>query len=192
MKALLRISLCCFLTCALAWAQGGSAAQMHGVVQDASGAAVPGAEVKATQTDTGATRTVASGTDGGYVLSNLPLGPYRLEVSKEGFTKFVQEGIVLQINSDPLINPALKVGSVSEQVLVEANVSQVETRSSGVGTVVETQRILDLPLNGRPASDLITLSGAGVQMGVSRANGMRTGITVSVGGGSPYGVQYNL
>jgi hypothetical protein len=71
-------------------------------------------------------------------------------------------------------------------------VSQVETRSSGVGTVVETQRILDLPFNGRQASDLITLSGAAVQMGVSRANGMRTGITVSVGGGSPYGVQYNL
>ncbi len=192
MRTLLSTTFCCLLISAAAWAQGGATAQMHGVVQDASGAAVPGAEVKATQTETGVTRTVTSDTGGGYVLSNLPLGPYRLEVSKEGFNKFVQEGIVLQVNSDPLINPALKVGSVSEQVVVEANVSQVETRSSGVGTVVETQRVLDLPLNGRQPTDLITLSGAAVQMGVSRANGMRTGITVSVGGGSPYSVQYNL
>ena len=192
MRTLITITVVTVMTCAVVWAQGGSTAQMHGVVQDASGALVPGAEVKATQIETGVVRTAQSGPDGSYALSNLPLGPYRMEVSKEGFNKFVQEGIVLQVNSDPLINPALKVGSVSEQVVVEANVSQVETRSSGVGTVVETQRILDLPLNGRQPTDLITLSGAAVQMGVSRANGMRTGITVSVGGGNPYGVQYNL
>src|SRR6266478_4863608 len=192
MRTLMGVTAVGVLICAVVWAQGGSTAQIHGVVQDASGAAVPGAEVKATQTATGAVRTVMNEPDGSYVLSNLPLGPYRLEVSREGFSKFVQEGIVLQVNSDPLINPALKVGSLSEQIVVEANVTQVETRSSGVGTVIETQRILDLPLNGRQPTDLITLSGAAVQMGVSRANGMRTGITVSVGGGSPYGVQYNL
>jgi hypothetical protein len=77
MTALLSIILACLLTCVLGWAQGGSTAQVHGVVKDASGAAVPGAEVKMTQTATGAARTVASEPDGGYVLSNLPLGPYR-------------------------------------------------------------------------------------------------------------------
>ena len=192
MRTFLSISFCCLLTSALAWAQGGATAQIHGVVQDASGAAVPGAEVKATQTETGVIRTVTSELDGSYVLSNLPLGPYRLEVAKEGFNKFVQEGIVLQVNSDPQINPGLKVGSVSEQVVVEANVSQVETRSAGIGTVVETQRILDLPLNGRQPTDLITLSGAAVQMGVSATNSMNTGVTISVGGGDVHGVQYNL
>ena len=192
MRTLLGITFCCLLTSAAAWAQGGATAQIHGTVQDASGAAVPGAEVKVTQVDTGVIRTIVSEPDGGYVLSNLPLGPYRLEVSKEGFNKFVQEGIVLQVNSDPQINPALKVGSVSEQVVVEANVSQVETRSSGIGTVVETQRILDLPLNGRQPTDLITLSGAAVQMGLSSNNSMNTGVTISVGGGDVHGVQYNL
>jgi Carboxypeptidase regulatory-like domain/TonB dependent receptor len=191
MRALLRIATV-MLSAAFIWAQGGSVAQIHGVVQDSSGAAVPGAQVRVTQTDTGVIRNISSDADGSYVLSSLPLGPYRMEVSKEGFNKFVQEGIVLQVNGNPLINPALKVGSVSEQIVVEANVTQVETRSSGVGTVIETQRILDLPLNGRQATDLITLNGIAVQMGVSRANGMRTGITVSVAGGSPYGVQYNL
>ena len=193
MRTLLSISFCCLFTSAVAWAQGGATAQIHGVVQDASGAAVPGAEVKATQTETGVVRTVASEPDGSYILSNLPLGPYRLEVSKEGFTKFVQEGIVLQVNSDPQINPGLKVGSVSEQVVVEANVSQVETRSAGVGTVVETQRILDLPLNGRQPTDLITLSGAAVQVYTDiGTTGMNTGVGNSVAGGNPSGVQYNL
>jgi hypothetical protein len=64
MKALLSITLCYFLTCELAWAQGGSSAQIHGVVQDPSGAAVPGAEIKATQTAIGAVRTVTSEPDG--------------------------------------------------------------------------------------------------------------------------------
>src|SRR5512136_2526647 len=113
MRVLLLIAMA-ILSAAFIRAQGGSVAQIHGVVQDSSGAAVPGAEVKVTQTATGAVRTISSDADGGYVLSNLPLGPYRMEVSKEGFNKFVQEGIVLQVNSDPLINAALKVGSLSE------------------------------------------------------------------------------
>jgi len=186
------VGFCCLFTGAVAWAQGGATAQIHGTVQDSSGAAVPGAEVKATQTETGVFRTVTSEPDGGYILSNLPLGPYRLEVSKEGFTKFIQEGIVLQINSDPQINPALKVGSVSEQVVVEANVSQVETRSAAVGTVVETQRILDLPLNGRQPTDLITLSGAAVQIFNYSSGDMNMGVGIAVGGGNGAGVQYNL
>src|SRR6266566_1875576 len=107
-RKLASITLVFLLACAVVWAQA-STAQIHGVVQDSSGAAIPGAEVKAIQTDTGATRTVESAADGGYVLTNLPIGPYRLEISKEGFTKYAQSGIVLQVNSDPLINSALKV-----------------------------------------------------------------------------------
>src|SRR5712691_1513629 len=68
---------------ALCWAQATS--QIQGIVQDSSGAAVPGAQIKATQTETAASRTATSGADGTYVLPNLPLGPYRLEVTKQGF-----------------------------------------------------------------------------------------------------------
>src|SRR6476646_6056129 len=123
MKALLRIYLLVTFASAV-WAQ--ATAQIHGTVQDASGSAVPGAEVKATQTETGVSRTVSTGAAGGYVLTNLPIGPYQIEVTKEGFTKYVQSGIALQVNSDPAIDPALKIGSVSEQVVVEANATQVE------------------------------------------------------------------
>src|ERR1700687_1993829 len=129
MKTLLSITLLAFLTSALAWGQ--ATAQIHGTVQDSTGAAVPGATVKATQTDTGISRTVTSEADGGYFLTNLPLGPYSVEVTKEGFASALQSGIVLQVNSDPAVVIALKVGAVSERVTVEAKASREETRGSG-------------------------------------------------------------
>ena len=78
-------------------------AQISGTVQDASGSAVAGAEVKATQTGTGAIRTVTSGADGNYVLPSLPIGPYSLEVTKQGFSTYVQTGIELQVATSPTI-----------------------------------------------------------------------------------------
>jgi hypothetical protein len=110
---------------------------------------------------------VNSEADGGYVFATLPTGPYQIEVTKQGFSKAVQSGIVLQVNTDPLVEIALKVGAVTEQVSVEANATQVETRSSAVGVVIDNQRILELPLNGRNVTDLISLSGAAVQLAVS-------------------------
>ena len=63
---------------------------------------------------------VNTGGDGNYVLPDLPVGPYRLDVSKEGFATAVQTGIVLQVATNPTINISLKVGNVSEQVQVES------------------------------------------------------------------------
>lgn len=163
-----------------AWAQ--ATAQIHGTVRDSSGSVVPAAEVKAMQTGTGLTRSVASGTDGGFVLPNLPVGPYQLEVSKEGFTRSVQAGVTLQVNDDTLLDVALKVGAVSEQVVVEANAALVETRSSGVGEVIQNQRILELPLNGRNVADLISLGGAAVQTGTSQSRWFSNLPVISIGG----------
>jgi hypothetical protein len=173
------VQLCLFLGLGVfAWGQATS--QIQGIVRDASGATVPGAEVKATQTDTGASRTVSSGADGGYVLSNLPIGPYRLEATKEGFATYVQTGIVLQVAVSPTIDIALKLGAVSEQVQVEANASLVETQSTSIGSVIENQRILELPLNGRNAADLIQLAGAAVPQGTSSSRSMQGGQAISV------------
>ena len=74
---------------------------------------------------------------------------------------------MLEVGSSPTLPVTLKVGDVNEQIQVEATTSEVETRDLGVGTVIETQRILDLPLNGRQPTDLITLSGLAVQTGSS-------------------------
>jgi carboxypeptidase family protein len=178
------------LSCGIAFAQG--TAQISGTVKDQSGAVLPGVEITATQTDTGIARTTVSNETGSYVLPSLPLGPYRVEASLPGFRTFIQTGIVLQVNSSPVVNPTLEVGQVTEQVEVQANATQVETRSAGVGQVIETQRILDLPLNGRNVTDLVTLSGAAVQTALSRGFGMRTGVLISVAGGTTNGVQYSL
>jgi len=175
---------------AIAWGQ--VTAQMHGTVQDSTGAAVPAATITVTQTQTGAVRTASSGANGGYVFTNLPIGPYRMEVSKDGFNKYVQEGIVLQVNSDPLITVPLVVGTVNEQVLVEANATQVETRASGVGQVVENQRILELPLNGRNVTDLITLAGASVETQETNDRFFAGSPFIGIGGGIPFGTSYTL
>src|SRR5215470_5783820 len=120
----------------LGWAQTVSTSQINGTVQDASGAVLPGAEITATQTDTGAVRMAISNETGSYALPNLTVGPYKLEVSLPGFRTFVQSGIVLQVNSSPVVNAVLNVGQVSETVQVEANAALVETRSTGIGQVV--------------------------------------------------------
>jgi len=172
-----------FLLFSTLWAQ--STSQISGTVKDSSGGAVGAAEVKAIQTATGLVRSVSTASDGAYILQNLPIGPYMIEVTKEGFSKYVQSGIVLNVDSNPTIEVALKVGAVNEQVTVEANGAQVETHSTAIGQVVDNKRVEELPVNGRSAFALIQLapnahSNAGpTQSGfprVIRTTGSRCGV----------------
>ena len=162
MRILAIATLAFVLGCVSGAGQAVSTSQITGTVHDSTGLAVPGAEVKVTQIGTGAVRTVTTRPDGGYVLPSLPIGPYQLEVSKEGFSKYLQSGIVLQVSTNPSIDVTLKVGSVTESVTVEANAAMVETHSTGIGTVVDQQRVVDLPLNGRTVTQLIYLAGAAI------------------------------
>jgi hypothetical protein len=82
-------------------------------------------------------RSAVTNETGLYVLPNLPVGPYRLEAVLPGFRTYVQTGVVLQVNSSPVVNPVLEVGQVTETVEVQANAELVETRTVGVGQVVE-------------------------------------------------------
>lgn len=108
MKSLLGAFLCLLGACALAWGQANTA-QITGSVKDESGLAVPGAAVKATQTATGATRAIISGPDGSFILANLPIGPWMVEITKSGFSKFVESGIVLQVASNTVVDASLRV-----------------------------------------------------------------------------------
>jgi len=188
----LRILLVCAFGCAGLWAQSQNTAQIQGAIQDASGAAVAGAEVKATQTATGAVRVVTSADDGGYVLANLPIGPYRLDVTKPGFSTFVQTGISLQVATNPTVDIQLKIGAVSEQVQEEANAALVETQAAGVGTVMENQRILELPLNGRVATDLIVATPGVIPQGVAGNGGYPGTQQFVIAGGQAFGVAFYL
>lgn len=93
------------LGCAAAWAQT-STAQINGTVKDQSGAVLPGAEITATQIATGGKRTTVTNETGSYTLTNLPIGPYMVEVSLPGFRTYAQSGIVLQVNDNPWANYA--------------------------------------------------------------------------------------
>jgi len=180
-----------------------SVSQISGTVKDASGLGIPGAEVTVTQTDTGVTRTAQSDANGIFSLPSLPLGPYRMEVKKEGFSTYVQSGIVLQVDTAPTIDPVMRVGAVSESVQVEASAAMVETHSTGVGQVVNSQQVLEMPLNGREITQLITLAGAAntVQYGYGQAPSSGNLISsknypnealVSVAGGMLNGTTYLL
>src|SRR4051794_26500818 len=110
MRTLFLLALTFGLACNSSWAQ---TAQINGNVKDATGLAIPGAAIKATQTATGVVRNTVSGADGGYLLSNLPIGPWLLEASKEGFSRYAQTGIVLQVDTSPIVDIPMRVGSLS-------------------------------------------------------------------------------
>src|SRR5258705_9244731 len=175
---------------AAAWAQ--ATAQVSGTVRDSSGVVLPGVTVTVTQTDTGFTRTVVTEVAGTYVMPNLPTGPYRLEASLQGFRTFAQTGIVLQVGASPTINVVLALGDVAETITVEGAAPLVDVRSAGISEVVEQERIVELPLQGRQVTDLIVLAGAAVETGRPNSRNFQGGVNISVAGGLQFGVAYTL
>jgi hypothetical protein len=182
----------------MAFAQAVANAAIHGFVADPSGAAIVGAQIRATLTDTGQLRTTVSGNDGSYVLPNLPVGPCRLEVSAAAFNNYVQSGIILQVGNNVQINVSLQVGNVNQEVSIQANADMVETQETAISQVVDQRRIIDLPLNGRQVTDLIALSGgtsvppAAVQARSLTTHDYPTAVAISVAGGQTNGNNYLL
>lgn len=184
------------VACGTLWSQAISTSQVSGTVQDASGAAVPTAQITFRQIETGQVRVALTATDGSYLISNLPIGPYRMEVAREGFATFVQTGIVLNVNTNPTLNATLKVGGVNEQVMVQAEALAVETHSSGVGQVIGHQEVAELPLNAREPTQLILLAGNATIQGTV-ANDLNSNknfptITLSVAGGNGNQISFSL
>jgi Carboxypeptidase regulatory-like domain len=173
-------------------AQAVAGSQIAGVVRDSGGGVLPGAEITATKTDTGMTRTVFAGPDGSYVLPNLPVGPYQLRIVLQGFQTYLRDGIVLQVNSNPIVDVTLSVGAIGEQITVTAGTAMVETRSTGVGQVIDNERVMEIPLNGRQATELIFLSGLATSApaGDLNTNKNYPTVTISVAGGQANGMTY--
>jgi carboxypeptidase family protein len=191
-----------FLSLVNAAAQFVSTAQINGTVKDPSGAGLPGVTITATQTDTGLSRTTVTDDTGSYILQNLPVGPYRLEAELQGFRKFVQTGMVLQVNANPTLNVTLQLGQLAETITVQGTAALVETRSPGVGQVITNQQVLELPLNGRQLTELVFQAGLATGgKGTADAPGgnvVNTGVrsypntTIVVAGGLSTGMTYTL
>ncbi len=130
-----------------------------GTVTDHSGAAVPGAAVTVTNVDTNSTTKTTTDSSGNYVVTPLPVGHYSVDVEARGFKRSLSEGITLNVQDRLGVNVALEVGQISETVEVTAATPALQTDTSYLGQVMESQKIVDLPLNGRYFTRLAVFHG---------------------------------
>src|SRR5215469_15569794 len=137
-----------------------------GVVKDRSDAAVVGAKVIATSVETNLTHEAVSAADGSFRLLALPAGTYRLTVTAVGFRPFTETDVVVKVNDQLKFDVTLDVGKVTEEVQVTANALQVQTENTQLGDVIDSKKMLSLPLNGRSYIDLLGLQ-AGVAPGTA-------------------------
>ena len=190
-----------FLAVSTARAQQVAVAEIDGYVTDPSGQAIVGAQVKVTDLDRGTVRTNATDATGRYTFPNLSIGNYQLEVSSPGFKGFVQKGIQLEVASNPQINVHMEIGAVTESVQVNANAAQVETKENSIAQVVDEQRLIDLPLNGRNPASLLQITGFSTSSmningndltGSKNIQGSNGSGTYSVAGSAANGVNFLL
>ncbi len=147
--SVLILSLVCLIVAAHTASGQQLTAQIKGTVTDASGAAVPDTQVTATNTQTDVSKTVPSKGDGSFEFLQLPVGTYKVTATKSGFNTFTENNIPLAVNQIYSLPVTLQVGSVSTAVEVQGNAAQVETSNTQMNTVIESKKIVDLPLNGR-------------------------------------------
>ena len=133
-------------------------ASLHGVVTDPTGAVIAGAEVTATNTQTGVKTTVTSKETGIYDFAQLAVGPYSVSASKQGFKGYKSTEFTLTVNQTFDLPIRLQVGNVTETVEVKADAVQVETTSIQQSTLIGSQSIVDLPLIGRNFTQLEQLA----------------------------------
>jgi hypothetical protein len=162
----LRLAFLCAVSVLTVFAQGGESTQILGVVEDTSGAIIPGVTVTVVHAATGQQRQVVTGESGNYVVTNINPGEYTVRAEKGGFKSEVRSGLTLQLNQKARVDMKLSVGAVSETVEVSARGVILNTDDATMGNVVEQKRITDLPLNGRNFANLAGLM-PGVIKGIS-------------------------
>ena len=136
---------------------------VQGVVRDPSQGAIAGAQITITNVATNLTYKATSGTDGSYRILALPAGNYKLTVTSTGFRNFVENDIVVKVNDQLEVDVVMQVGSAQQEVInVQANAVQVQTENTQLGDVIDSKKMLALPLNGRSYVDLL-----GLQAGVA-------------------------
>src|SRR5713226_8561222 len=155
-----------------------------GVVTDDSGAVLPDASVTVTSTQTGASRTMTTGSDGSFSFPELNPGVYNVSVTKQGFKKVTTRNVELHVSDITTVPIKLPVGGMVELVEVQATAVQVETQSGTVGNVVNGQEVRELPMNGRNFVQLTTLMpGAAVAENFDPKNkGLLAGVDISFSG----------
>ena len=184
-------SLVCLLGILIAGVHAGAqeiTGSIRGTVQDPSSAFVQSASVTARQTETGLTRTAITNPNGAYILLELPVGHYELQVEAKGFQKYFQQGIILNVNETATIPIHLAVGAEGEVLEVNADAQLIQGTVTSLGKTVTEREVLDLPLNGRNFTQLGLLQPGVVPLtpGLAEAGGsLRAGQAYAVNGQRP-------
>lgn len=176
----------------LAVAAWGQTAQIVGAVTDPSGAAVPGASITALNVNTNTKSMARSNADGLYTITLLPPGHYTVSISKAGFSPVTHSGLILGVGDHATIDAKLTVGALAQAVTVRSSAPLIDAQSATIHRVVSHETIVNLPLNGRDVTQLLTLQGGVIQTESSSGvvgngfvvNGSRnTGVYMSLDGG---------
>src|SRR2546430_10546326 len=141
-------------------AQSGNQGTIEGTVSDPSGAVVSGAQISATNTATGATFSVTAGSDGLFRFPVLPVGTYDISATQSGFSKYVQQGVVLNVGAKLNLPITLPLASAQQTVQVSAEAPVVETTRTQVSSTVNDVAVANLPTNGRNFIDFVLLTPA--------------------------------
>src|SRR5947207_5426797 len=168
---------------------------ISGVVQDTSGAVVPGVSVIVRNLDTGSARTVTTDARGRYTAPNLTLGNYEVQGELTGFQTEIRRGITLTVGREAVVSLTLKLGQLSDAVTITAEAPLVEATTSAMSSLVDARTIRDLPLNGRSYESLALLQPGVVTMGAGQASAafdFGTGTRFSVTGSRAYANSFML
>lgn len=168
---------------AVVWA--GITGSISGIVTDPSGGAIPGVSVTAVNVATGVQATIQTDSKGFYNFPELPIGDYTIQAEDKGFKEYVKSGIHIDANSALRVDIHLEIGTIAEKVTVSSNAVQVDTQSTQMGDVINSEKITAVPLNGRDFTDLLSLQPGVVPSSYSaQAAGLNDRV---VGGGNPGG-----
>ena len=168
--------------------------QINGVVTDNSGAVVPGATVKAVEVATALSRETVTGSDGRYNFTSLRPTTYDITVELTGFRTSQRKGVLLQANENLTVSFAIELGALAETVTVSGESPVVDVTSAALNEVVDSKRIVELPLNGRDAAKLITLVTGMVLTAVDQESGKTIpgALRLSTNGTEPRQVSFRL
>jgi len=168
---------------------------ISGVVQDPTGAVIPGVAVTAKNVDTGTARAVTTDEGGRYAAPNLPLGNYEVQAQLPGFQTEVRNGVTITVGREAVVNLVLKVGQISDKVTITEEAPLVESTTSAMSSLVDARTIRDLPLNGRSYDQLALLQPGVVTMGAGQSSAafdFGTGTRFSVTGSRAYANSFML
>lgn len=141
------------------------AATLNGLVTDSTAAVIPGAAITLTNPASGETYTASTGAGGAYSITFIKPGNYELMVESAGFKQFKRTGIELDTGAIARVDVAMELGDITEVITVEADIPLLKTENSSVGNIVKNEQIVNMPLLGRRAAQLVRLSGFVVQNG---------------------------